>query len=123
MSHTLWHSSPHIFDMPCIGLIESNRSNHANGLLGLWASVSPKWTRGFGDNLYLLKVKGNVKNLSVKDLAKMGPDTEPYIVMRQELLYFGVDILRIVECNGISEMSVIVNFDSIMELTRNPLLL
>lgn len=111
--HTLYHASPHKFIAPSPDQISANRTGHANGLLGLWAANRSDWIANFGVNIYALSAIGTTRDITIKELQSMGSNPEDFVEKRRELLEAGCDILRLIESDGRSEMSIIVNFDVI----------
>lgn len=52
-----YHASAHQFEFPCYEDLIQNRTNHANGNMGLWFAVKSDWIEGFGNYTYELDVE------------------------------------------------------------------
>ena len=51
-----YHASAHTYDFPSYEELIKNRTNHANGNMGLWFSAKSDWIEGFGDNIYEIEI-------------------------------------------------------------------
>ena len=51
-----YHASAHTYDFPSYEELIKNRTNHANGNMGLWFAVKSDWIQGFGNNVYEVEV-------------------------------------------------------------------
>lgn len=51
-----YHASSHNYDFPCYEDLIKNRTNHANGNLGLWFATKSDWIEGFGVNTYEIEI-------------------------------------------------------------------
>ena len=64
-----YHASNHTYDFPSYEELVKNRTNHANGNLGLWMSAKKDWIEGFGNNIYELVItEKDIKVLPVSEL-------------------------------------------------------
>jgi hypothetical protein len=113
---SVYHASPHKFEFPDYELLTKNKSNHDNGLLGLWVATESDWIKGFGKNVYSLNIEGVSQNLSIQDLhawANEADGPQFYEHMRATLMAQGIDYLRLVEIDGRSDMGIVLNFQAI----------
>lgn len=121
---TVYHASNHLFTKPDIDMIQKNRINHENGMLGLFFSTTKdKWFHGFGSNIYDITIPPHFKPLvmTVKDFFKLSQagDNDPvdyFKYHRQRLLESGVDYILVEEYDGSSGMGVFINLDIEMRL-------
>lgn len=120
ISSTFYHASAHEFSMPNYNRIHENTTNHENGLLGLWVSVKSDWITTFGGNIYQMDVSGTCQDITVPELRAYGNDPETFIQIRQKLLADGCDVLRLVEQDGHSDMSIVINFSAIKNFFKKP---
>ena len=63
-----YHASEHTYDFPNYENLIKNRTNHANGNLGLWFSVKSDWIESFGKNIYEFEISDeNINIIPFKD--------------------------------------------------------
>jgi hypothetical protein len=58
-----YHASAHTYEFPSYEELIKNRTNHANGNMGLWFAVKSDWITGFGGNVYEVEIDEN--NISI----------------------------------------------------------
>lgn len=119
---TLYHASPHLFRKPTYDALVRNRSNHANGNLGLWFSTSPDWIKGFGIHVYSFQLADDAAqtgiDISIGDLKQMDTlcfEERDYQEKRIELMSQGHQFIRIIEKNGLFDMGIVLDFDIISD--------
>lgn len=109
----LFHASNSEFEWPCYASVKANRTGHENGLLGLWCGVEGDWVENFGAIKYEIQAAGLIRQIEIGALTNMGGDPQYFERVREALLHDGCEILRIVELDGRSAMSIIVNLGCI----------
>lgn len=127
----VYHASNHEFKVPSIEMIRKNITNHNNGLLGLWCASSNKWISGFGKIIYKLEINSDIKSLdmSISEFSNKCIPTDIvieseddinnyYESWRSEMLNDKIDILRVIETRGNCDMLIVINFDSIIKISK-----
>lgn len=114
--HTVYHASNHLFTKPDIDMINKNRVNHQNGMLGLFFSTTQnKWFHGFGKHIYEIEIPKHFRPfvMSLKDFhnLSMKVTDETYKEIREQLLEQGVDYILIEESDDTIAMGVFINLD------------
>lgn len=114
---TFFHASNHEFDRPDYDKMAALMTGHPNGRLGLWIANCDDWIHGFGRSVYEVNIDGKAQNLSIDQLSSWNneDDGNPdfYVNLRNQFLSQNIDVLHLVELNGKSEMSIVINFDAI----------
>lgn len=123
-----YHATKHEFNMPDYDSIISNRTNHSNGLLGLWCSTTlSKWIQNFGKNIYSIQLKEHkpfkIKiNSFIIECKKCNTD-EDFIQWRNLLIKKKYSHIEIIESDDSIDMVVILDFENIKEFKKNKCLL
>ena len=123
-----YHASKHKYDFPSYENLIENRTNHANGNLGLWFSTKSDWIENFGKNVYEFEI--DEKNINFMDFSecvkwhkKFKGETESnaveleciyYQELRNELMKKHKVIL-FKETNGEIAMGIILDFTAIKD--------
>ena len=112
---TLYHGSRHKFDFPEYHQCVEQRSNHRNGELGLWFSMSPEWIGGFGEFVYVFDADYTSPYvLPLHELAKWANVEDfDYRQKRLDLLALGHDLILLEEKDGSVDMGVVLDFSTI----------
>lgn len=122
----MFHASRHEFDFPDYDMLTANITNHDNGLLGLWVAKNDDWIEGFGGNIYSVKIEGETADLSIEELQswcnKHDNEKDFYVQKRNEFLKNGISYIHLIECNGRSDMGIVIDFSAIKEfkILRQP---
>jgi len=114
----VYHNSPHIFEKPTIEMIVANRTNHANGLLGLWFSTSNSWQEGFGQYCYEIDIPDDVRimYMDIDDFVDMCKNKTDFLYIRNELLDNDYAAIYIRELSDKVEMGILLDLD--IKVTR-----
>lgn len=130
-----YHASNHNYEFPTYEDLIKNRTNHANGNLGLWISAKNNWISGFGKNIYEVDVdEADIKVIAFSQVVQwekdftdkvdgaLDYDTKElyacayYQTLRLELLKkHQVKVLMFKEANGSIEMGIVMDFSAIKE--------
>lgn len=115
----LFHASKNLFhELQYDEFVKNhNPEYHDNGNLGMWFSLRADWLSPFGSNVYGFDLMDDVKikSLTVSELASLGHQVDEFdfIGHRNELIKLGFDVIAVVECSGVVEMGIVLNFDKV----------
>lgn len=128
----IYHASPKKFTFPTYEETIKNRTNHINGTLGLWVSLSPSWISGFGKNIYEIDVLDTdcstlptselflwEKTFQKQNSSYQNYDEDGFIYyqdLRQKLLKEH-KIVLFKELNSNVDMGIILNFECIKQFS------
>ncbi|QBQ74617.1 hypothetical protein BcepSauron_237 [Burkholderia phage BcepSauron] len=111
-STTAYHSSNFLFDFPVQAKANANRKytdRHANGLLGLWCSVTERGRSAFGRYLYEFEIDADwpsVLNIKLSTLFGISDPTE-LRDLRKTWLDNGTKVVRLSECDQVFQAIVL----------------
>lgn len=122
---TGYHGTNSEFDSFDEAFFGSNSDRASNGFLGIWIAHHADLANRFGERI--IRIDTNINedsdacvNLAIEKLYNMHKESNRvecsrdfYIGIRNKFLSSGVKVLRIVEMSGESDMSIILDTDSI----------
>lgn len=116
----MFHASQFDIQFPNFQKIIQNRTNHANGSLGLWVSRNSEWFTGDRNHLYEVEFTARPVQVTVSRLKawniEAGTEARQvayHLYQREKLMALGYDYIELLELGGRSEMGVIMNLQCI----------
>lgn len=111
-STTAYHSSNFLFDFPVQARANANRKytdRHANGLLGLWCSVTERGRSAFGRYLYEFEIEAEPASVTIIELHDLYDISRPAELrsLRKTWRAAGVKVVRLNECDQVFQAIVL----------------
>lgn len=129
VSNIFYHYSDFLFEKADINLIEKNRKNHINGLLGLYfTTIKGNWAKSFGKFSYEINIpeKFNYEIIEFNKFVKLTSTNLINLTQEQEIEYFknlrknyldkNIDYLLVLENDNTCGMGILINLDLKLKL-------